>query len=320
MHCTHTALPQERSVILPPQVRELGLSLFGDKELVGIVGRSRATRFTWERGNVTLHSMLHDHVEFCTAVREYNFRDDISPPGATVLDIGANVGDTSIQLHRLNPEVNVVALEPMPYTYFFLVWNLVANGVPLLREHDFQSEYRHEHRRADGGKSWRRPRGGVLPIHAGATADGRTVALEWNERYSKNAKEGVPGSKTARFHNVTTRQIPALLAGLGLHERRLPLLKIDCEGCEFDVLPQLEQSGLLERIDRLVGEIHAPRTRTKRQPAYERLKQSFCRRATEAAGLEAGGAGDRNAGALTLHQLHARSELSCFERWYRPIT
>ena len=103
---------------------------------------------------------------------------------------------------------------------------------------------------------------------------------------------------------VGSYDILKLLKPLGRH---IPLLKIDCEGCEFEVLPRLQEAGVLSGVDRIVGEIHAPRVSAK-HALYEQLKLDFC-----ASVLEGNQASDN----VPLNRSYPQSELACFERWYR---
>ena len=56
---------------------------------------------------------------------------------------------------------------------------------------------------------------------------------------------------------------------------RIALFKVDCEGCEYEVLPALlSNRSVLARIDRLIGEIHEPAPGARE--AARRLKEHFC--------------------------------------------
>lgn len=230
---------------VPAEIVDVGTRLFGARELESLIRGTKAMTFSWALGNTTIYSLRGDHTEFCSAVLSYNFRSDIAA-GSTVVDVGANIGDTSIQIHQLNPRARIVALEPVPTSYFYLRWNLLANHVPVLSESDFTG---------DSGLL----EGGVLPLHAGATADGRNIAMVYGQRYSKNARvQNGPTSQVSA--NVTSYELPKLLKALGAREKAIPLLKVDCEGCEFEVLPQMQRAGALDFVERIVGEIHAPPT------------------------------------------------------------
>lgn len=303
--CLHTQSQRRVDLEVPPSVRALGVSLFGTQKLGALLRQSRANTFTWAHGNVTLYALQRDHTEFCTGL-SYDFRGGIAP-GATVLDIGGNIGDTAIQMNALNPRANIIALEPVPISFFFLRWNLEANRVPLLQRSDFEGA-------ADGESH---PRGGVLPLHAGATADGRNISLNVNTRFTKNARAVEPGRADQSAFHSTTWEIPKLLDTFRIRER-LPLLKIDCEGCEAEVLPALQSSGAIERVDRIVGEVHAPAAKT-RVPSYEHLKQMFCQHTSETCNVVDAA---RSAPHLvqTASKRLVQSELTCFERYYCPRT
>ena len=291
-HCVPYVQSRPSYSSVPTEIRDVGMRLFGTQQLKALLRRTKATTFSWAQGNTTLYSQRSDHTEFCTGVHNYNFSGGIAA-GATVIDLGANIGDTSIQLHKLNPTANIVALEPVPITYFYLRWNLMVNKVPLLRKGYFNGHT-----------------GGVLPLHAGATADGRNIAMDFNAAYSKNAKE-IVGSAAPGFANASSYNIPTLLKVLGAR-RHIPLLKIDCEGCEFEVLPQLEGAGVLDHVDRIVGEIHAPWTRGgATHAAYEQLKLDFCTSVAE-------GSDHNSHEGQSRKRKHPQSELVCFERHYRP--
>ena len=99
--------------------------------------------------------------------------------------------------------------------------------------------------------------------------------------YSKNARASKHGSL-----NVSRRSIPELINIVNA-KHRPRLLKIDCEGCEYEVLPQLEQLNMLHAFSRIVGEIHAPPAPLGRSPKsrlYEQLKRDFCVRVEEVTG------------------------------------
>ena len=113
----------------------MGTRLFGTAGLEGLLRQTKATTFSWALGNATLYSQRRDRTEFCTAVQDYSFAGGL-PAGAPIVDVGANIGDTAIQLHQLNPKAFIVALEPVPSSYLFLRWNLLSNQVPRLRESD----------------------------------------------------------------------------------------------------------------------------------------------------------------------------------------
>ena len=52
----------------------------------------------------------------------------VLPVGSVILDIGANEGMFSILMSHLYPESRIIALEPVPRTFFVMVGNVGRNG------------------------------------------------------------------------------------------------------------------------------------------------------------------------------------------------
>jgi FkbM family methyltransferase len=58
-------------------------------------------------------------------------------PGASILDVGANVGFYSLTFARLIPDVRICAFEPIPSTFDYLRRHVALNGVANVRIFDF---------------------------------------------------------------------------------------------------------------------------------------------------------------------------------------
>ena len=146
---------------------------------------------------------------------------------------------------RQNPRLHILCVEPMPVTYVFLRWNLLANSVPRLTEEAFG-------RPAQGGV------GGVLALQSAVTADGRPVTVDYSPVMSgfgvtsASAQSGTIGSfrlpvTRAGHAAATTRatvgslELEAYLQARGV--RRLRMLKMDCEGCEFTLARDVMARG-----------------------------------------------------------------------------
>ena len=83
-----------------------------------MLNQTKRTRVNSPRfGAVLLHTPLDDRVQWC-AGEGYGL--PALPGGAVALDIGGNIGDTALQLHRLSPSLRIVMLEPVPLTYFYM--------------------------------------------------------------------------------------------------------------------------------------------------------------------------------------------------------
>ena len=142
-------------------------------------------------------------------------------PGDVVLDIGAHVGIVSIYLAIRYPGIRIYAYEPVQENYRRLLRNIEANGAT-----------------------------GITTIRKPVTGDGRTVevshALNVNSGGNSIYQAG-PGSQI--LGSTTMAKI------FEEHKiDRCALLKIDCEGAEYEILDAGE--SLLSRVDNLRGEFH----------------------------------------------------------------
>jgi FkbM family methyltransferase len=163
----------------------------------------------------------------------------IYPITGWVLDIGAHVGTVGIAIAIDNPDARVVAVEALPQNVASIEANIELAGVT----------------------------GRVLVEAAGATdSRHKTVDVTYSYdsvtgvdqgyldqcRYVGNIYRQMPDGPTVTSASVTVPGI-SLSRLLAKYEiDRVELLKIDCEGCEWQFL----RSRALARVDRIVGEYH----------------------------------------------------------------
>ena len=304
--CSSDLLPQQPTlapsveVVVPPEVFALGVSLLGGHTgLHDVLGSTVRTSFASKHfGNISLFAPANDSETWCDSV-SYDF-EAAENASAIAIDLGANIGDSTIQMWRRGLRV-IAAFEPMPLTYFYLRWNLAANGIPLLSEEAFIE-------RANG----RGDEAGVLALHAGATKDGRTLMMKTGTQTKSSAAidelsngNGLPcdglvrcmmpslvpphasplgpsspptASNRQPVQAVATRSVAAMLANASA-AGIIHVLKVDCEGCEYEVLPDMYAYGMLGGVRRIVGEVHpwssSPHTSSTRE-RYEWLLAHFC--------------------------------------------
>jgi FkbM family methyltransferase len=152
---------------------------------------------------------------------------DLPPLGEadTILDIGAGLGDFSVHAAFGHPNRAVAAFEPFAESFGLLEENLRLNGIRNVRAFPL----------AVGGRS------GQMLLQTS------TVAAV---QYSTASAEGGGLSTALPVEGVTLEQ--ALdMAGFA----RCGLLKVDCEGGEFDIFLSASPAAL-ERVDRIVMEYH----------------------------------------------------------------
>lgn len=146
--------------------------------------------------------------------------------GWRVIDIGAGIGDFSIHAAYGNPKAVIYAYEPFPNSYQLLIRNLTLNAIDNVMV--FQKAV------------WCSDGELVLDLSKG----------EPLQIASKNFSLGVGNSDTVTVQAVSLQTV---LDGQGID--RVDLLKLDCEGAEYEILMKAS-SSTLERIERIIMEYH----------------------------------------------------------------
>ena len=126
---------------------------------------------------------------------------ELQPPGAAALDVGANIGLTTLLMSRLRPEGEVLALEPSASTFGYLQRNLAAGAANA-------TALRTALGAAEGPRGW--------------------VDDAANSSASHLSAQTAPGADA-----VPVSTLDGLVAARGLAPA---FIKIDVEGFELDVL------------------------------------------------------------------------------------
>lgn len=143
-----------------------------------------------------------------------------------VIDVGAHVGSFALWTCDRAPEARIVAVEPEPHNFHDLVANVERNG------------------QADR----------VEAVHAALGSDPGTVTL----RVPMNRESGSMFAADGDSIHAAVITLPDLIARF---EEPPDLLKLDCEGAEWQVLEGLEAVSWA-CISRLIMECHATAGRT----------------------------------------------------------
>ena len=139
----------------------------------------------------------------------------------TIVDLGAHVGTFTVWAAMRAPSARILAVEPNPETFAFLQRNIRDNHL--------------EDR--------------VVAVNAAVGSESGAGTLELVE-HSLGTRLAKAGNGTV---NVNVQTIPSLLATAGIDA--VDLLKIDCEGMEYEVLEALD-SDQLSRLDVIACEYH----------------------------------------------------------------
>lgn len=154
-------------------------------------------------------------------VKQYDLDSIDYQTGDVVVDIGAHVGIVSIYLAK-RYGVMVCAYEPVPDNYNRLMRNIKANGTER-----------------------------VIAFNEAVTSDGRNLILSGNPTENSG---GISAFTNPNGHSYAVQSIALATIFQTTTAERIKLLKIDCEGAEYEILQAHPE--LLDRVDHLRGEFH----------------------------------------------------------------
>ena len=215
--------------------------------------------------------------------------------GATVVDIGANLGYFTISVARLQPTLHILAVEPVPLTYFYFLWNCWINNVRVrivqaggLREHTDP---------------------GVDAVNAAIGRDGEQTTLLFNPNRTQETvmqsmfyrnpmtlgcgqiNSGMRGKRcvskmgnqTNQIHRVTVPSLDvyAQLQRMGNAAGDVAVMKVDCEGCEVTFLSEKRVREWFTdnmRVKHVVGETHEWAYSGFQAADVKAMKQAFQKR------------------------------------------
>lgn len=156
-------------------------------------------------------------------LREYEVPGVTWAEMRTIVDVGANVGAATLWFARRAPQATIVAVEPASRVASVLARNVRANGL--------------EER---------------VRVVAAALTD-RTGSVELDQRGSSVFGRIAHGN-SGGGERVSALSLEDLLDRCGLPE--VDLLKLDCEGAEFDILLSCSEETL-RRVHVILGEYHS---------------------------------------------------------------
>ena len=145
-------------------------------------------------------------------------------PGDVVIDIGTHVGLVSMYLAKRWPFLRIEAFEPYRANHENCANNLCLNHVSNVRL-----------------------------FRQAVTADGRNIVLRCLPSNTGGATAIFGLGSAGPSEPVDSTTLPDILEGALAPGQRCRLLKIDCEGMEYEIL---SQPRALERVDYLAAEFH----------------------------------------------------------------
>lgn len=162
---------------------------------------------------------------------DYDFR---AMGQCVVLDIGANVGFSSIFMAYADPGIQIEAYEPLAKNYARALRNFAAN--PAVK--------------------------GRINIHnfgLFSTDADKEISTEQSRpgRSSIVIDRKPDGPENVRVETIAVRRASAIVESVvDKYPFRKLVVKMDCEGSEYEILGELAASGQLKKIDFMVMEWH----------------------------------------------------------------
>lgn len=160
--------------------------------------------------------------------------------GWTVLDIGAGMGDFCVHVARRFPRARVIGYEPFAQSFKLLQHNIALNGVANLR---------------------------AYPL--AVSSDGRPMQLSMIGAAVQHSTSAAGAPASGSMQAVQSVTLAGALDREGIAQ--CDLLKIDCEGGEFDILLNASDA-LLRRFRNICLEYHDALTTHRHGELAERFK------------------------------------------------
>eukprot|EP00933_Yihiella_yeosuensis_P036042 TRINITY_DN29738_c0_g1_i1.p1 TRINITY_DN29738_c0_g1~~TRINITY_DN29738_c0_g1_i1.p1 ORF type:complete len:376 (+),score=44.55 TRINITY_DN29738_c0_g1_i1:38-1165(+) len=166
-----------------------------------------------------------------------------------VIDVGGHIGDVTVVLAEAYPKAKILVLEPNPLNYRTLLHNLKRNNLTN-RVWPLQLALSEQEQDLD-----------IAPcVYGGYGGHSSGLYCITDAQHTQRAEILMPstsGEPTSIFHHHKVKAVPLAMLMQRLNTSELVALKLDCEGCEHDLLDSPSWGILRNSISRVVGEVHS---------------------------------------------------------------
>lgn len=180
------------------------------------------TRMITLRDPTVSYPIFEVLIEDCYELKRLRRLLPVAP--VTIVDVGAHVGSASVALHRSFPEAKVISVEPSSDALGFLKHNLATNGV----------------------------NGYVVEAAVGGLGGRGVLVQDRPCSWASHIETTLHDSTSTDRDSVSVLSMADLLASAG--EGPI-LVKLDCEGCEYDILENSSGSSW-DKVCALLMEYH----------------------------------------------------------------
>lgn len=157
-------------------------------------------------------------------------RFELYPGASVILDIGGNIGEDLVKYAQRFPHATIFTFEPVPQYYDMLKTKFAGNARVRIFNYGL------------------------------ADADGEAVFTVAGNHGWSSTNQSINGTLVGQKVNVRLREVGAVVAEIRNSMGRNPdVLSINCEGCEYNVLPRMNALGLLGPLQYVQLSWHAPR-------------------------------------------------------------